>query len=110
MGRLGPPHIELGRSAEDHTELSATEHTLGLALQLADTLAGDPEFLAELGEGRGVAIAEAVAPYQDVPVTLGELLDGLLEGSYLHLPDDRACHLRGTLVLDQLSELGAVAV
>src|SRR5918995_2913361 len=110
MGRPGPPHIALCGAAEDHAELSATEHTLGLALQLSDTLAGDPEFLAELGEGRGVAVAEAVAPHQDVPVTLGEPLDSLLEGAYLHLPDDRARHLRGTLVLYQLSEFGAVAV
>src|ERR671911_2238164 len=110
MGRPGPPHIALCGAAEDHAELSATEHTLGLALQLSDTLAGDSEFLAELGEGRGVAVAEAVAPHQDVPVTLGEPLDSLLEGTYLHLPDDRACHLRGALVLDQLSEFGAVAV
>src|SRR5918994_1881140 len=110
MGRPGPPHIALCGAAEDHAELSATEHTLGLALQLSDTLAGDPEFLAELGEGRGVAVAEAVAPHQDVPVTLGEPLDSLLEGAYLHLPDDRARHLRGTLVLDQLSEFGSVAV
>src|SRR5215212_5131283 len=110
VGGLGRPQIALRGAAEDHTELSATEHTLGLALQLADALAGDPEFLAELGEGRGVAVAEAVAPHQDVPVTLGEPLDSLLEGTYLHLPDDRACHLRSTLVLDQLSEFGAVAV
>src|ERR687897_3820628 len=107
MGRPGPPHIELGCSAEDHAELSATEHTLCLALQLADTLAGDPEFLAELGKGRGVAIAEAVAPHQDVPVTLGELLDCLSQGAYFHLPDDRARNLGGALVLDQLSEHGA---
>src|SRR5687767_14994318 len=105
-----PPQFDLCRSAEDHTELSATEHTLCLALQLADTLAGDPEFLAELGEGRGVAVAEAVAPHQDVPVTLGELLDGLPQGAYFHLPDDRARNLGSALVLDQLSQLGAVAV
>src|ERR687889_1931250 len=110
LGRHLPPQFALRGAAEDHTELSATEHTLGLALQLADALAGDPEFLAELGEGRGVAVTEAVAAHQDVPVTLGEPLDSLLEGTYLHLPDDRACHLRGTLVLDQLSEFGAVAV
>src|ERR687897_35556 len=110
-GRLEPPaNRALRCAAEDHTELSATEHTLGFALQLANALAGDSEFLAELGEGRGVAVAEAVAPHQDMPVTLGEPLDSLLEGTYLHLPDDRACHLRGTLVLDQLSEFGAVAV
>src|SRR5215207_9046177 len=57
-----------------------------------------------------VAVADAVAPHQDVPVTLGEPLDGLLEGAHFHLPDNRACHLRGTLVFDQLSEFGAVAV
>jgi hypothetical protein len=57
LGRHLPPQFALRRAAEDHAELTAAEHTLGLALQLADALAGDPEFLAELGEGRGVAVA-----------------------------------------------------
>src|ERR687897_1039645 len=110
LGWLGRPQIALRGAAEDHTELPATEHTLGLALQLADALAGDPEFLAELGEGRGVAVAEAVAAHQDMPVALGEPLDGLPQGAYLHLPDNRARNLGGALVLDELSEFGAVAV
>ena len=100
----------LSGAAEDHSEFAATEHTLGLTLQLPDPLAGDAELLAELGEGGGVAVAEAVAPYQDVPVTLGEPPDGLLEGADLHLPYHRARHLRGPLVLNQLSELRSVAV
>src|SRR5829696_7786811 len=103
VGGLGRPQIALRGAAEEHSELSATEHALGLALQLADALAGDPELLAQLGEGRGVAVAEAVTPDQDVPVTLGEPLDGLLQGAYLYLPDDRARHLGGALVLDQLA-------
>src|ERR671910_2198858 len=45
-----------------------------------------------------------------MPVALGELLDGLPQGAYLHLTDDRARDLGGALVLDELSELGAVAV
>src|SRR5215210_734973 len=110
LGRPKPPQIALRGASEDHTELSATEHTLGLALQLPDALAGDAELFAELGEGRGVTVSEPVAAYQDVPVTLGESLDGLLQGAHFHLPDDRPSNLGGALVLDQLSQLGAVAV
>ena len=35
-----------GGAAEYHAELAAAEHTLGLALELADALAGDPELFA----------------------------------------------------------------
>src|ERR687890_608048 len=92
LGRHGPPQFALRRAAEDHAELTATEHTLGLALQLA------------------VAVAETVAAHQDMPVALGELLDSLSQGAYLHFPDDRARDLGGALVLDELPELRAVAV
>ncbi len=52
----------LGRgTAEDHAELSATAHTLGLALQLADALSGYPDLVAELDQGRGFVVAEAIA-------------------------------------------------
>jgi hypothetical protein len=58
-------------AAEDHAEFAAAEHPLGLALQLADPFPGDAELVAKLGERRGVAVAEAVAADQDVPVALG---------------------------------------
>src|ERR671910_2276997 len=45
-----------------------------------------------------------------MPVALGEPLHGLPQGAYLYLPDNRARNLGGALVLDELSEFGAVAV
>src|SRR3712207_8378522 len=100
----------LRRPAEHRAELAAGEHALGLALELADALAGDPELVAELGQRRGVAVAEAVAPDQDVLVPVGQPLDGLLERTELYVTDHDAGHLGGPLVLDKLAELRAVAV
>jgi hypothetical protein len=45
---------------------------LGLVLELAYPLPGDVEFSAELGEARGLPAFEAVAPAEDVPVSLGK--------------------------------------
>src|SRR4028119_880903 len=100
----------LRRSAEDRAELAAGEHPLGLALELADALAGDAELVAELGQRRGVAVAEAVATDQDVLVPVGQALDGLLERTELDVPDHDASDLGRPLVLDELAELRAVAV
>src|ERR671916_385875 len=100
----------LRRPAEHRAELAAGEHALGLALELADALAGDAELVGKLGKRRGVAVAETVAPDQDVLVPVGQALDGFLERSELYVPDHHAGDLGRLIVLDKLAELGAVAV
>src|SRR4028118_1240080 len=100
----------LRRSAEDRAGLAPGEHPLGLALGLADALAGDAELVGELGQRRGVAVTEAVAADQDVLVPVGQALDGLLERTELDVPDHDAGDLGGPLVLYELAELRAVAV
>src|SRR3712207_4984737 len=97
------PANRLRGAAKDHAELSASEHALGLALELPYALARDAELVGELGEGGGVAVAQAVAPHQHVAVALGQPPDGLLQGAHLHLAYDGARHLRGPLVLYELA-------
>jgi hypothetical protein len=68
----------------------------------------DPELVAEHGQGGGAPVVEAVAPDEDVPMTLGEPPDGLPKGGSLHL----AHHLPGSvgrsLVLYELPWLGGI--
>src|SRR4028119_1705471 len=99
----------LRRSAEDRAELAAGEHPLGLALELADALAGDAELVGELGQRRGVAVTEAVAADQDVLVPVGQALDGLLERTELYVPDHDAGDLGRPPLLDGPAGLGAGA-
>src|SRR5829696_9597284 len=94
-----------GRAADCLPELSPGEHALGLTLQLPDPLARDVQLVAELGEGGRVAVAEAVTPDQDVSMTLGELLDGLLQPRGLHFAHHLSRRVGGTLVLDEVAEL-----
>src|SRR3712207_244394 len=69
--------IGLGRVAEGRCVLTFPQHPFGLLLQLPDPLLGDAQFLAEMGDGGGLLVVEAVAPYQHVPLALGQALHGL---------------------------------
>jgi hypothetical protein len=51
--------IGLGRVTEGRCVLTFPQHPFGLMLQLPDSLLGDTEFLAELGEGRGLLAESA---------------------------------------------------
>src|SRR3712207_9066246 len=51
------------------------EHNFGLALHLPDALARDPEFLAEVGEGRGFLAVQAVTADEDAALALREPFD-----------------------------------
>lgn len=72
-----PPSIRasgicLGRHAESRFVMTFPQHLFGLSLQLTNPLLGDPQFVAELGEGRGLLVdAEAVAPNEHVPLAFG---------------------------------------
>src|SRR5918997_5712223 len=91
-------------------ELADGEHALGLALDLADALAGDTELVGELGEGGHALVAEAVAPVQSEPVAFREPFDGLLQARGLDLAYHLAGGVRGALVGDELPHLGAVGL
>src|SRR5918997_2154148 len=90
---------------EDAAVLARLEDTLGLALELADALAGDVQLLAQFGEGCGLAVVQAVAPDEHVPRPLGKVVDGLLEVGRLHLAHDSVRGVRDLLVLDKVPEL-----
>src|SRR5215208_5744900 len=81
---------------------------LCLSLELPDPLPRDLELVAEHGQGGGAPVVEAVAPDEYVPMTLGELLDGVLQEGSLHFADDLAGRVGGTLIFDEFSELRAV--
>ena len=61
------------------------QHSLRLALELADALSGDAERTAQLREGRCALIVEVIATDQDVPIAIGEPPYSLAELSHLHL-------------------------
>ena len=59
------PEVRIGRS-----DLSRSQHTLGLALDLPDPFLRYPQLLRELCEGRGLFLIEAVPLDQHVPMAL----------------------------------------
>src|SRR5215210_842333 len=96
--------------SEDATVFPGLKHPLGLALELADPLPGDPELVGELGEGRRILRVEAVAPDEHVTLALGEALYGLAQALGLHLAHDLVRRVGGALVLHEVAELGGVGV
>lgn len=64
----------MGRVTEGWYAPAFPQHPFGLMLQLLDSLLGGARFLAEMGEGRGHLVVEAVATYQHVPLGLGQAL------------------------------------
>jgi hypothetical protein len=85
-----------------------SEHSLGLALQLPDTLARDAEFLAESGERRRILTVEAVTADEDATLALRESLDGLQEAVRLELPHHLAGYSGLPLVLYEITEFRAI--
>src|SRR3954471_6014905 len=85
-GGVGPG---LAGTLEEALELSAPDRVLQLAdrlgLDLADPLAGDLEDPADLLEGVGVAVAQAVAELDDLALAVGQGLQHLVDLLLEHL-------------------------
>src|SRR5918992_1933368 len=80
----------------------------GLGLDLADALAGDPELAADLLEGAGVAVGEAEAELDDLLLPLRE---GVQDRVELLLEQDEAGRVDrddGVGVLDEVAEVGVL--
>src|SRR4029453_1813939 len=80
----------------------------GLGLDLADALAGDAEFAADLLQGAGVAVGEAEAELDDLLLPLRE---GVQDRVELLLEQDEAGRVDrddGVGVLDEVAEVGVL--
>src|SRR5690606_40455786 len=77
---------------------------------LADALAGDLEDLADLFEGVGVSVADAVAELDDLALAVGQRLEHGLDAVLEHLA--RGAHDRalGLVVLDEVAEVRVLAL
>src|SRR5690606_35636149 len=85
-----------------------TETAQRQLLQLTDPLPREVELVPDLLECAGDAVVEAVAEGEDPSLALGETLDGLTEGvGDVHLLGELN-RVGGILVLDEVTELGAV--
>src|SRR5262249_37073424 len=115
-GRLGVRGL-VGRSAralEEALELSAPHGVLeladGLGLDLADAFARHLEDAADLLEGVGVAVAEAVAELYDLALAVGQGLQDLVDLLLEHLLGGGVDRALGRLVLDEVAEVAVLAL
>ena len=113
-GRLGFLVVFVAGLVEEADEVLAAAGLLqladGLGLDLADTFAGHLEDVAHLFQGVAVAVAQAVAELDNLPLAVAERLE--------HLGDSRAKHLlgradsraAGAAVGQQIAEMAVLAV
>jgi hypothetical protein len=81
----------------------------GLGLDLADALAGDLEDAADLFEGVGVAVADAVAELDDLALAVGQRLEHLLD-ALRSISCAAVSTGASAVVLDEVAEVAVLAL
>src|SRR5262245_44659705 len=99
---------------EEPFELPAADRVLefadGLGLDLPDPLAGDLEDAADLFEGVGVPVAEAVAELDDFPLAVSQRLEDRLDLVLQHLIGGGRDRRIDVLVFDEVTEVTILAL
>ena len=81
-----------------------------LGLDLADTLARDPELLPNLLQGTRTAVAQAETQFQHLPLAFGQAAKHVAELVLEQAEAGDVERIVGGLVLDEIAEIGALGV
>lgn len=81
----------------------------GLGLDLADAFAGDLEDASDFFEGVGVAVADAVAEFDDFAFAVGEGFEHLFDAVFEHFLGGGIGGSAGGFVFDEVSEVAVFA-
>src|SRR5512135_2518286 len=99
---------------EESLELAAAVGVLqfadGLGLDLADAFAAHLEDPADLREGVGGAVAQAVAELDDLALARGQGLEDQIDLLLEHLPGGGVDRALGRLILDEVAEVAVLAL